>query len=179
MQKKLIVMATCAALALAGCAKTGNKSKQAGGDYYGSADSSYGEDVTYQAGAGNNSRFYGQGGSQSAETLRAQRIFRFGFDRYDVNGQDLDAVYAHADYLREHPGTRLRVEGHTDERGSREYNIGLGERRAKAVSNVFISRGVSPSQFSVVSYGEEKPEVSGASEESYRMNRRAVIVYEE
>lgn len=188
MKKKLMVVAVCAILAVSGCAKFSKKNKghhasthharhaQVGKQAHGHDD----QDIAYQGGAGETKHFYGEESStMSQEQLRAKRVYRFGYDRYDISGQDFDSLNAHAEYLRKNPGKRIRVEGHTDERGSREYNIGLGERRAKALTNLFLTKGVSPSQFNIVSYGEEKPEVNGASEDSYRLNRRAVIVYEE
>jgi peptidoglycan-associated lipoprotein len=77
-----------------------------------------------------------------------------------------------------HPNARIRVEGHTDSRGSREYNIALGERRAQAVSRILFLAGVENHQVAVVSYGSEKPAVQGMNEDAWRYNRRAEIIYE-
>lgn len=171
MNKKLMVAAVCTTLLLSGCSKM---SKRHG------SDDRYGSDISYQSGIDEGTRFYGEDAVQpDSNELLTKRVFRFGFDRYDVSEEDYNVLAEHANYLSQHPEKHLRIEGHTDERGSREYNIGLGERRAKAVANVFLSKGISPNQFSVVSYGEEKPEAWGATEDAYRMNRRAVIVYEE
>lgn len=115
---------------------------------------------------------------RSQKELLAQRTFRFGFDRFDLSSSDQEAVAAHAEYLASHPNKKVRVEGHTDERGSREYNVALGERRAKTVTQVLLSHGVSQNQIATVSYGEEKPETGGHDESAYGMNRRSVIVYE-
>lgn len=132
------------------------------------------------AGAGDNGTFASTDGyGQDAESLRAHRTYRFGFDNYEVASADYPAIKFHADYLAKHPNAHVRVEGHTDERGSREYNIGLGERRSRSVTDVLLSGGASSNQISVVSYGKEKPEVAGHSEDAYSMNRRAVLVYEE
>ncbi|HRE32145.1 MAG TPA: OmpA family protein, partial [Candidatus Berkiella sp.] len=86
--------------------------------------------------------------------------------------------YAHAEFLKNNPNHHVRVEGHADEHGSREYNIALGERRARTIANALMSQGVAPHQIATVSYGKEKPEAMGHSEDAYRLNRRAVIVYE-
>ncbi|MFO1259246.1 MAG: peptidoglycan-associated lipoprotein Pal [Gammaproteobacteria bacterium] len=132
------------------------------------------------AGAGEGGTFASQDGyGQDAESLRAHRTYRFGFDRYDVADSDYPAIKFHAENLAKHPNSHIRIEGHTDERGSREYNIGLGERRARAVTDILLSSGASANQISVVSYGKEKPEVNGHSEDAYSMNRRAILVYEE
>jgi peptidoglycan-associated lipoprotein len=181
MRKKVVIAAACAVvLAVSGCAKFGKKGKPSG-EYHASHQSNQAnQDIAYQGGVEENTRFFdGEDSVYSQEELLAKRIFRFGYDRYDVSGQDFDSLYAHANYLQKNPNKRIRIEGHTDERGSREYNIGLGERRAKAISNVFLSKGVGANQFSIVSYGEEKPEIHGSSEQNYQLNRRAVIVYEE
>ena len=84
---------------------------------------------------------------------------------------------AHANFLRSNPSYKVTVEGHADERGTPEYNIALGERRANAVAKYLQALGVPVSQISIVSYGEEKPLVLGQGEEAYAKNRRAVLVY--
>jgi len=86
-------------------------------------------------------------------------------------------VGAHAKYLASHGSARVRLEGHTDERGSREYNIGLGERRAQAVRRALLLQGASEGQISTVSYGEERPAVPGHDEAAWAKNRRVEIVY--
>ena len=84
---------------------------------------------------------------------------------------------AHASYLSKNPALKVTIEGHADERGTPEYNIALGERRAEAVSNYLQALGVQADQISIVSYGEEKPLLLGQSEDVYAKNRRAVLVY--
>lgn len=135
------------------------------------ADGAYGAST---AGVGDGSQFDGadDGG------LMAQRKIYFDYDRADLHEQGYMIVQAHADYLRSNPNAHIRVEGHTDESGSREYNIGLGERRADTVANALVSQGVSRHQISTVSYGKEKPDVEGHTAECHSLNRRAVIVYE-
>lgn len=107
----------------------------------------------------------------------AQRVIYFAFDSFDVAPEDRDLVNAHASYLMAHPDALLHLEGHADERGSREYNIGLGDRRARSIQRLMELQGVSPSQITVVSYGEEKPAVDGHDESAWAMNRRVELVY--
>lgn len=130
-------------------------------------------------GVGDCMRFYGS--EVTAEQKRAwlsKNTYLFGYDRFDLSDEDMMSVYAHAEKLITHPKKQIRVEGHTDERGSREYNIALGERRAKAVANILMLKGVPQSQISIVSYGKEKSAVMGHDESSWAQNRRAVIIYE-
>lgn len=109
--------------------------------------------------------------------LLATRIVYFDFDSSEIKGAGTDVVATHAKYLASHSGTRVRLEGHTDERGSREYNIGLGERRAQAVRRALLLQGATDAQISTVSYGEERPAVPGHDETAWAKNRRVEIVY--
>ena len=101
----------------------------------------------------------------------------FDFDSSEIKGEGTDVVAAHAKYLAANAATRVRLEGHTDERGSREYNIGLGERRAQAVRRALLLQGAADRQISTVSYGEERPAVPGHDEAAWAKNRRVEIVY--
>lgn len=109
--------------------------------------------------------------------LLGKRIIYFEFDRAELKPQDTALITAHAQYLAAHPGTRVRLEGHTDERGTREYNIGLGERRAQTVRRALLLQGVAESQVATVSYGEERPAAAGSDEMAWAQNRRVEIVY--
>ena len=109
--------------------------------------------------------------------LLATRIVYFDFDSSEIKGAGTDVVAAHAKYLASHSSTRVRLEGHTDERGSREYNIGLGERRAQAVRRALLLQGATEAQITTVSYGEERPAVPGHDESAWAKNRRVEIVY--
>ncbi|PMG76403.1 peptidoglycan-associated lipoprotein [Shewanella sp. 10N.286.51.B7] len=111
------------------------------------------------------------------EELRAQNIIYFDFDRSEVQSENAAIIQAHGNYLVEHPNVRVLIEGHADERGTPEYNIALGERRAKAIAKYLQSMGVQASQMSVVSYGEEKPLDFSRSESGFAKNRRGVLVY--
>ncbi|HEY0768525.1 MAG TPA: peptidoglycan-associated lipoprotein Pal [Steroidobacteraceae bacterium] len=109
--------------------------------------------------------------------MLATRVVYFDFDSSEIKGTGTDVVAAHAKYLAKNSGTRVRLEGHTDERGSREYNIGLGERRAQAVRRALLLQGASDAQISTVSYGAERPAAPGRDEAAWAKNRRVEIVY--
>lgn len=109
--------------------------------------------------------------------LLATKLVYFDFDSSEIKGTGTDVVAAHAKYLAGHPNTRVRLEGHTDERGSREYNIGLGERRAQSVRRALLLQGAADAQISTVSYGEERPAAPGHDEAAWAKNRRVEIVY--
>jgi peptidoglycan-associated lipoprotein len=109
--------------------------------------------------------------------LLSKRIIYFDFDRADIRADSQSVLAAHAAYLTRSPEQKVRLEGHADERGSREYNIGLGERRGQAVRRALALQGVAESQLSTVSYGEERPAAVGSDEQSYGQNRRVEIVY--
>lgn len=108
----------------------------------------------------------------------SKRTIYFEFDSSQVAEEYLDLIAAHGKYLADNPQRRMRVEGHTDERGSREYNVGLGERRAKAVERLLRFQGVGNDQLEVVSFGEELPVAFGHDEAAWRLNRRVELVYE-
>ncbi|MBM4191729.1 MAG: peptidoglycan-associated lipoprotein Pal [Gammaproteobacteria bacterium] len=101
----------------------------------------------------------------------------FDFDSDSISADDQTLLAAHARFLGSRPGLSIRLEGHTDERGTREYNIGLGERRAQAVRRALGLQGVTDSRLSTVSYGEERPATAGEDESAYSRNRRVEIVY--
>jgi peptidoglycan-associated lipoprotein len=109
--------------------------------------------------------------------LLAKRTVYFDFDSSEIKGEGTDIVAVHAKYLAANHGARVRLEGHTDERGSREYNIGLGERRAQSVRRALLLQGAADAQISTVSYGEERPAVAGHDETAWAKNRRVEIVY--
>ena len=108
----------------------------------------------------------------------ARRIIHFDFDSDKVRDEYLDLIAQHGQFLAAHPGLRMRLEGHADERGSREYNVALGERRARAVAKLVELQGARPEQIEVVSYGEELPIAFGHDESAWAQNRRVEIVYE-
>jgi peptidoglycan-associated lipoprotein len=107
----------------------------------------------------------------------SKQVVYFDFDSSTVREDALPIIRAHADYLVANSQVHFTLEGHTDERGTREYNLALGERRADAVRRLLIADGVAPGQIKVVSYGEERPAVVGHDESAWQMNRRAVFVF--
>jgi peptidoglycan-associated lipoprotein len=108
---------------------------------------------------------------------RVERTFYFEFDQSVLAAESLDALELHAKALIAHPDHIVVIEGHADERGSREYNLALGERRADVVRAFLIAAGVSPRQIQTVSYGEERPDVTGGTESAWSQNRRAFLDY--
>lgn len=100
----------------------------------------------------------------------------FGLDMHDIDSQARAVLDTQAQWLQRYPNVRISVEGHCDERGTREYNLALGDRRANAAKNYLIARGVDASRISTISYGKERPAAQGSDEASYAQNRRAVTV---
>jgi len=109
--------------------------------------------------------------------LLARRVIYFEFNKANISDDDREFISAHAQYLSNNSGTKVVLEGHADERGTREYNISLGERRAKAVMQLLVLQGASKSQIQVISFGEERPVALGHDESSWSQNRRVELVY--
>jgi len=107
----------------------------------------------------------------------SSRVVYFGFDSDSIKPEDRDIIIAHAQYLSSNSGEKVVLEGHADERGTREYNIALGERRANAVKQLMTLQGVASSQIDVVSFGEERPIAIGHDESAWSQNRRVEILY--
>lgn len=112
------------------------------------------------------------------EVLQSKQTVYFEFDRSNLQSSYHALLAQHADFLVKNPSNKIVIEGHCDKRGTPEYNIALGERRAKSVETFLLNSGVSSSQISIVSYGEEKPEIMGDAEAAFAKNRRAVLVYQ-
>lgn len=169
-----------AALLAAGCAGQAVKAPEEGGTAPGAQSPEAGE-----AGSepGAESIPLGQDGALAAdplddpESLLSKRVIYFDFDSSQVKPEFVEVIAAHGRYLAAHPSARIRLEGHADERGTREYNVGLGERRAKAVERMILLQGASRDQIEVVSYGEELPVALGHDEQSWALNRRVEINY--
>ena len=100
----------------------------------------------------------------------------FAVDQYDIDPRARAILDSQAEWLARHPQVRATIEGHCDERGTREYNLGLGDRRANAAKNYLAARGVDPARMATISYGSERPAAQGSDEESWAQNRRAVTV---
>ena len=124
------------------------------------------------------SGMYGPGDLDSDACLR-QRVVYFDYAQDALRPEFQSAMACHAKYLRDRPSSRMTLEGNGDERGSREYNLGLGERRGNAVSSALQANGGSGSQITVVSYGEERPTCTASNEDCWAKNRRVEIVYTE
>ncbi len=107
-----------------------------------------------------------------------QRGIYYDFDKYAVKDQYKPVVDAHGDFLVSHSAAKVTLQGNCDERGSREYNLGLGQRRADSVRKVLAAKGVKDSQMETVSYGKEKPRNPGHNEAAWAENRRTDIVYQ-
>ncbi len=109
--------------------------------------------------------------------LRETQTVYFAFDNSTISSNYGDMLSAHAAFISKDPALKVRIEGHADERGTPEYNIALGERRAEAVAKYLQALGVQADQIEIISFGEERPLLLGQSEEVYAKNRRAVLVY--
>ncbi len=114
---------------------------------------------------------------EDPESVLSQRIFYFDFDSSELSADQLAALETHARFLIANPNIGVVLEGHTDERGSREYNLALGERRAQTIERLLSLQGVQPEQLQVISFGEERPAALGHHEEAWRLNRRVELLY--
>ena len=115
------------------------------------------------------------GAQEELIAVAGDRVF-FGYDSTSLTSEGEATVRKQANWLNQNSGVNITIEGHCDERGTREYNLALGEKRAQAVKNALISNGVNPSRINTISYGKEFPEFLGSSEEAWSKNRRAVTV---
>lgn len=146
-----------------------------------STDTEEGPATTANPNAGAQSQGANNSGALTAEEQRRQQalrktVFYFEFDKSDLSQEDRDALVYHAEQLKANPNMRIRLEGHADERGTREYNLALGERRAQAVERYLQVQGVSAGQMETVSYGEERPVQTGTNEAAYSANRRVEMI---
>ncbi len=132
--------------------------------------------VNYLGGDGSGAGHLGPEFSDPANPLSKQTIY-FKHNSSQIQQEFISVVSAHAQYLLSHPGQKIFIEGHTDQIGSREYNVVLGEQRAKSVYRMMKAQGVSSKQLEIVSYGEEKPVADGLSQNALQLNRRVEIVY--
>ncbi len=156
-RKVLMSFALVTALALAGCAGEAVKPGE-------------GADGADAAGAGKDA-------AARAKALLAKRTVYFDFDSAALTGESREIAEAHARHLAANTNIKLTLEGHCDERGTREYNLGLGERRAQSVEKVMRALGVGANRVKVISYGEEKPANTGHDEAAWAKNRRVEIMY--
>ena len=148
-------------------------------------DSAAVEDQGTNASSSSNAQSYGTGKESGygisalddPDSPLAKRIIYFEYDSSEIQPQYRDVIEAHAQYLAANPDAVLSLEGHADERGSREYNLALGERRAQAVKNQMTVLGASATQIRTISYGEERPVAEGHDDASWSQNRRVELVY--
>jgi peptidoglycan-associated lipoprotein len=167
MLKKGIIAASL--ILLVGCSKHTANTTMGGAD-----------DGSMQAnGLGQSGGFAGQETGESYTTQAPHnQIYLFSYDGSDLAPKYIPSINAQAEYLKAHTGARIMIAGHTDERGSREYNVALGERRANTVAEIMRMSGVSQQQMRVVSYGKERPVYFGHDEASHRQNRRVELTFE-
>ena len=187
-QSKAFAMLLSAGL-VAGCSSTGDTMDDDAYGTYGSDVSAIDQDggSTVYGGAdgdGVSSRGLTDDQRQAAQqqteqqALRNITVFYFDFDTSEIKQEARDVLVAHARYLADNPRQSVRLEGHTDERGTKEYNLALGERRASAIQRFLVVNGASRGQLETVSYGEEKPAVHGSSESAWAQNRRVELVFQ-
>ena len=115
--------------------------------------------------------------STAAGPAAVARVIRFDYDSYTIKPEYLSVIEGHARFLKANPARRIAIEGHTDERGGREYNLALGQKRAEAVRKALGLAGVGDAQMKAVSFGKEKPANPAATEAAFAENRRAEIIY--
>lgn len=162
MLNKLILTAAIGAVMLAGCASKklpvdGNSYAPGAGEPYTAPDSLSGLQADLVAAAGRD------------------RVF-FGYDAYALTPEARQTLSRQAAWLRQHPDVGFSIEGHCDERGTREYNLALGDRRARAAAAFLAAEGIAPTRIRTISYGKERPEALGSDDGSYATNRRAVSI---
>ncbi|MDX1633070.1 MAG: peptidoglycan-associated lipoprotein Pal [Marinobacter sp.] len=184
MQNKAFALVLTLGL-VAGCSSTGDTMSEDGYGSDVSAVDQEGGSTVY--GGGQNGGVSGQGltdeermaAQQQAEqaALRDITTFYFDFDTAEIKSESRDVLVAHARYLAANPSQEVRLEGHADERGTKEYNLALGERRANAVARFLVVNGASRDQIETVSYGEEKPAVMGSGESVWAQNRRVEMIF--
>ncbi len=169
---KTIVLGV-SAIALAACSTTGGKHAQYGQAGQSGADQAQSYAMQSQRG------FRTDRSGRRINSLKApaNQSYYFAFDSSSMRPKDLNAMQVQAKYLIAHPNAKIRLEGNTDERGSREYNVGLGWRRDQAVARLLEQQGVKPSQIQMVSYGKERPIAMEHSERAWAENRRVDLVY--
>ena len=192
---KLVLAFTVSAAILSGCSTTDEKNADLLNGQDGAATTGYsdgsslsgeqfgtnglgGSDVNGVNGDnGSGVNILGPEFSDPTNPLSTQTIY-FMYDSSQVQQDFISVIAAHGQYLLNHPAQRVILEGHADERGTREYNIALGEQRGKSVYRMMKIQGVSDNQLEVVSYGEEKPTSDGMDEASWQLNRRVEIAYQ-
>lgn len=185
--QKLFAMVLSLGL-VAGCSSTGETTEDGAGDDVSAVDQEGGstvyggddEDGVSAEDMTEEERREAQERAERAEeeAMREITTFYFDFDTAEIKPEAREVLVAHARYLQANPDQDVRIEGHADERGSKEYNLALGERRANAVERFLIVNGASRGQTETVSYGEEKPAVMGSDESAWAQNRRVELIFQ-
>ncbi len=175
------LMALVIAWLVQGCSSTGTaETAGPGGLTTGATGRTADEDAEIGRYGGKASRGIGRPGARELtdpSSPLSRRVIYFDYDSFDVRPEYVSVVTAHAGYLAAHTTLLVTLEGHADERGSSEYNVALGEQRARAVAKLMSLQGVAEDQIQIVSFGEEKPAVAGHDEASWQQNRRVEIHY--
>lgn len=171
-------LAALVSVSLAACSSSGSDT-----DMDEDASNGTGAGADSDSTTGAQSRGFEEEPELTREEMREQEMlevttFYFDFDQSDLKPEAREALVYHANRLKDNPNMNVRLEGHADERGTREYNLALGERRAQSVERYLQVQGVSSSQMETISYGEEMPVASGSSEAAYARNRRVELKYE-
>ncbi len=181
MKTRFIKLAAVGAalLLLAGCSGMDSKDEAEGAE---GAVVTEGGSGAAEGGGATTSGAYGQAGWAGASlddpnSPLASRTIYFAFNSSDIDAEYIAVMRAHAGYLTANPNARLTLEGHADERGTREYNLALGEDRARRVLQFMLAEGVGSGQINMISYGEERPVDTGGSEAAWSRNRRVELVY--
>lgn len=176
MSSKFLLTIAATILILGGCAKSGTKPDEAAAA--GAAEGDYSAQTGLETGTVGEGGAYVEAWMQPGDQdLITQTVIYFDFDTARIRAEFSEVLAAHARRLGAKGDLDVRLEGHADERGSREYNIGLGERRAQAVRQALMLQGVGSVQITTVSYGEEQPAAGGSDEDAWAANRRVEIVY--
>jgi peptidoglycan-associated lipoprotein len=188
MKKSVLIMIVAMVVVVSGCSspparrqpaqiedRSAGASDQAGGAS-GQAGQS-GEGTNVYVGEGSGQGVFTAQALEDPESPLSQRIIYFDYDSNEIKPEFQAILMAHGEFLVQNPAYRVTVEGHTDERGTHEYNIGLGERRAQAVQRVLMLMGLQDNQVETISYGKQKLVDPASSEAAHALNRRAVLVY--
>jgi peptidoglycan-associated lipoprotein len=172
-----ILVIAAGSLMLAGCPKKPTTVPEAPPETAAPQQSGASGTGESQVGQGRDLPDAGAAASATSPPAGVATVIYFDFDRSEIRPEYANVISAHAKHMATFGAARVRLEGHTDERGSREYNIALGERRAQAVRRALMLQGTADVQLTTVSYGEERPAAEGSDESAYEKNRRVEIVY--
>jgi peptidoglycan-associated lipoprotein len=164
-------------LLVAGCGKSEQRVPRTAEAVVGDNNAGLPANSAQAAGANDADSVGGAQGGGASAPAGVSRLIYFDYDSSEIRPEFVSVIAAHAHALARNASVRVRLEGHTDERGSPEYNIGLGERRAQAVRRALMLQGVTDAQVATVSYGQERPAVSGHDEAAWAKNRRVEFIY--